>query len=521
MNITVPKKIKVSFVYPMYNEIGNIEKVIRSTHALGVSTLDAFEIVVVDDCSTDGCGKLADELAKEFLELRVIHHEQNRKLGGALKTGFAAARMDYILYMDSDIPVAFSDVESCLANLNEPFDILIGYRIGRAEGAMRHIQSWGYNFLLRNIFKLDVRDANFAFKLFRREVVSESLHSEGSFIDAELLLEALRRGYKIKEQGFQYHVRTAGVSTLGSPRVIPQLLGDLMFYWRKRWKRPLQKSRAVIFNADDFGLSKSINAGIVTSHQQGVVRSASIMVTGVAFDEAAQFALEKKTLDLGLHLTLCEGRPVCDPADVPSLISHDGLFFENHTAFLRRYLGGKISLKEVEKEFRAQLNKAIAASLHISHLDSHQHLHALPSVFEIVLRLAKECGIPAVRRPDELDASMSAGRPMRTLQRIALSLACRVSKTRIAKSGIACPDQFFGFMQMGRWDERSLRAAIGMMRPGITEICCHPSSERGAESGCDFQKETETFVGEELKRILKEENVRVTSFREAFAAAVV
>ena len=75
------KKLKVSFVYPMYNEIGNIEKVIRSTHALGVKMLEDFEILVVDDCSADGCGALADRLGEEFMEVRVIHHEQNRKLG--------------------------------------------------------------------------------------------------------------------------------------------------------------------------------------------------------------------------------------------------------------------------------------------------------------------------------------------------------------------------------------------------------------------------------------------------------
>lgn len=231
MKCTVMEKLKVSFVYPMYNEIGNIEKVVRSTHALGKAVLDEFEIVVVDDCSTDGCGDIADQLAQEFPELRVIHHEQNRKLGGALKTGFAAARKEYILYMDSDLPVAFSDVEDCLKNLTEQPDILIGYRIGRAEGAFRHVQSFGYNLLLRMVFGLHVKDANFAFKLFRRDVVSDSLQSEGSFIDAELLLEALKRGYKIREHGFQYHVRTAGVSTLGSPKVIPQLLKEMAIYW--------------------------------------------------------------------------------------------------------------------------------------------------------------------------------------------------------------------------------------------------------------------------------------------------
>lgn len=524
MKCAVTRNLKVSFVYPMFNEIGNIEKVVRSTHALGKAVLDEFEIVVVDDCSTDGCGALAERLAKELPELRVIHHRQNRKLGGALKTGFAASRLDYILYMDSDIPVAFGDVEASLRNLELPFDILIGYRIGRAEGPFRHAQSFGYNLLLKTLFGLKVRDANFAFKLFRREIVSDSLHSEGSFIDAELLLEALRRGYKIREQGFQYHVRTAGVSTLGSPKVIPQLLRDLAHYRRVRWKRPLQARREVIFNADDFGLCKSINAGVIESHERGVVRSASLMATGEAFDEAAAYTSKKKTLDAGLHLALCGGRPVCAPAQVPSLVPADGCFCADHAAFLKRYFAGKISLQEVEREFRAQLNKALATGLSISHLDSHQHLHALPAIFKIVIRLAKEHRIPAVRYPDERDGSFlshaSGGRTFRALQRLGLSMVCRRNRRPSAQSGVESPDHFLGVMEAGRWNAKSLRSKVKSLRPGLTEICCHPRSGPAPEPawdwGCNFREELAALTGDELPRLLKELNVKLTSFRDCF-----
>jgi len=520
----VRKKIKVSFVYPMYNEIGNIEKVIRSTHALGKKVLEDFEIVVVDDCSTDGCGALADKLAVEFPELRVIHHEQNRKLGGALKTGFAAARMDYILYMDSDIPVAFEDVEACFRELELPFDILIGYRIGRAEGAFRHTQSFVYNMLLKMVFRLNVKDANFAFKLFRRDVVSDSLHSEGSFIDAELLLEALRRGYKIHERGFIYHVRTAGESTLGSPKVIPQILKDLAYYCRYRWKRPLDAKREVIFNADDFGLCQSINAGVIESHEQGVVKSASIIVTGDAFEEAAAYALEKKTLDIGLHLALCDGRPVCDPKEVPSLTTYGGRFYSDHKAFVKRYFSGGIRLDEVEKEFRAQLRKAQDAGLQISHLDSHQHLHALPAILKIVIRLAQENKIPVIRYPDEKDASVILnlidGRLVRTAQRVALSMVCRAGRHALEGSGITITDNFLGVMEAGRWDDRSLRDSLAALRPGVTEVCCHPRSEPATEGaydwGYDFGRELAALTSTRVKHLLEEQNVGLTSFRDCF-----
>ena len=519
------RELSVSFVYPMYNEIGNIEKVIRASHAIGSKLLREFEIVVVDDCSTDGSGTLVDRLAKEFPELRVIHHERNRKLGGTLKTGFAAARMEHILYMDSDIPVAFEDVEACLREVELPVDILIGYRIGRAEGIFRDIQSWGYNVLLRALFGLKVRDANFAFKLFRRDIVSSPLHSEGSFIDAELLLEALRRGYKIRERGFHYLVRTAGVSTLGSPKVIPQLLGDLWHYMRYRWSRPLDGQREVIFNADDFGLCKSINAGVIESHEKGVVSSASIMPTGEAFEEAARYAAGKKTLDIGLHLALCDGAPVCDPREVPSLAGPDGRFHSNYAAFVKSYFAGRIDLGEVEKEFRAQLAKARAAGLEISHLDSHQHLHALPAILQIVIRLAKENRIPAIRYPDERDVevitALLEGRAARSLQRMGLSMVCRSGKRMLHGSGLASTDHFYGVMEAGRWNFKTLRHTISTLRPGVTEICCHPRSQPAPEKqydwGYNFTEELATLADGQLRRFIEEQDVRLTSFRDCFA----
>ncbi|HWB58289.1 MAG TPA: ChbG/HpnK family deacetylase [Chthoniobacteraceae bacterium] len=517
--------MRLSFVYPMYNEIGNIEKVVRSTHAIGKKLLGDFEIVVVDDCSTDGCGELADRLARELPELRVIHHERNRKLGGTLKTGFAAAKMDHILYMDSDIPVAFEDVEACLAELDSVPDILIGFRIGRAEGVFRDVQSWGYNTLLRTVFGLKVRDANFAFKLFRREVVSRSLHSEGSFIDAEMLLEALKRGYTIQERGFLYHVRTAGVSTLGSPKVIPQLLGDLFYYWRRRWRAPVDGTREVIFNADDFGLCKSINDGVIESHEKGVVSSASIMATGEAFDEAAKYAAQKKTLDVGLHLALCDGRPVCDAREVPSLVNGDGKFHAGYAAFIKSYFAGKIVMAEVEKEFRAQLAKARAAGLEISHLDSHQHLHALPAILEIVIRLAKEHGIAAIRYPDERDVEVVTaileGRTARSIQRMGLSMVCRSGRRMLNGSGLSSTDHFFGVMEAGRWNNKSLRQTISSLKPGVTEICVHPRSEPAPEKqydwGYNFAEELATLASDGLKTFIEEQNVRLTSFRDCFA----
>lgn len=511
----------------MFNEIGNIETVIRSTHAVGSATLEAFEIIVVDDCSTDGSGELAEKLTRSFPGLRVIHHEKNRKLGGALKTGFAAARMDYILYMDSDLPIAFSEVETFLKRLNEPLDFVTGYRMGGAENTYRHIQSLAYNALLSAVFGLRVRDANFAFKLFRRELIEEPPRSEGSFIDAELLLEARRRGYRIQQAGFRYQPRQAGISTLGGPRVIPKLLTEMFTYWKSTRHHARQPSREVIFNADDFGLCASINAGVIASHSRGLVRSASLICTGDAFEEAAAYARNNPSLDLGLHLSLVDGKPVSAPDEVKTLTGSNRRFLSNYSAFVLRYLAGKIAIKEVEQEFRAQLQKARDAGLLISHLDSHQHLHVLPAILEVVIRIANENHIPAIRYPDETCGDLShlfSRQFKRLMLQLGLSLTCRLSKARFVRANVLGSDNFLGMRDAGRWNKRNLSARIAALPGGLTEICCHPRNEAVAAEpaynwGYNSQDEFDALTSPELYELLQREKIRVTNFSEHFQAA--
>lgn len=511
--------MKISFVFPMFNEIGNIERVIRSTHEVARRTLDGFEIIVVDDASTDGCGELAERLRADFPELCVLRHERNRKLGGALKTGFAAARMDYVLYMDSDLPVAFDDVERVLRVLraqNDEPDMLVGFRVGRAENIYRQVQSWIYNALLRALFGLRVRDVNFAFKLFRRELVTELPHSEGSFIDAELLLEATRRQWRIGEIGLRYHVRQAGTSTIGGPGVVPKIIREMRDYRRTRW----QGERRVIFNADDFGLCASINAGVVAAHAGGVVRSASVIATGGAFAEAAEYARTHPALDAGLHLALCDGRPVCDPAQLRSLVDEDGLLPKDHTVFLKGWLTGRIAPSEVAAELRAQMKKARDAGLRITHLDSHQHLQALPGILKIVAQLAAENGVRSLRNPDERGGA-SLLRPFRSAQRVALSSVLRFARSGQQDAGFSTPDHFLGVMEAGRWNGKNLRRRIRALRGGLTEISCHPRTaalpgEEAHDWGYDGRAELAALTDPELPRLLDAERVRITSFAESF-----
>jgi glycosyltransferase involved in cell wall biosynthesis len=228
-------EISLSFVFPMYNEIDNIETCVRSAMQIGDQMGIEYEIVVVDDASTDGCGALADKLAETYPAIKVVHHPVNRKLGGALKTGFTNATKQYILYMDSDLPLDFADVYAAIPKIGTA-DMLIGYRKTRAESLRRKLISKVYNRIIRLLFGLKVRDVNFSFKLFKREILQQLvLHAEGSFIDAELLIEIYKKGYVIREVGLNYHPRVAGISTLASDAVIKKILKEMWeYYWRQR-----------------------------------------------------------------------------------------------------------------------------------------------------------------------------------------------------------------------------------------------------------------------------------------------
>jgi glycosyltransferase involved in cell wall biosynthesis len=234
----------LSFVYPMFNEAKNIETAVRESLAMGSRVANSLEIVIVDDASTDDSGLIADRLSRIHPEVRVIHHEQNRGLGGALKTGFAGARLDWILYIDSDLPVDLNEAEKAFP-LASTADMVIGWRRSRAESLRREIISKVYNLMIRAVFNLHVRDVNFAFKLFKRSFYQKvRLTSEGSFIDAELLLEMRRAGARIAQIPLNYYPRVAGVSTLSGSAVIFKILQEMFRYRLFGYAQPYDRSRS-------------------------------------------------------------------------------------------------------------------------------------------------------------------------------------------------------------------------------------------------------------------------------------
>lgn len=224
--------LSVSLVIPMFNEEENIEHALAcAVEALERYSPEDHEIVVVDDASQDRSAELVAREAAANPRIRLLRHEVNRKLGASLKTGFAAVTKDVVLYMDADLPFDPDVIGRALQAMKVTrADLIAGYRLDRtAEGLRRTVYSYFYNTLIGLLFRWPHRDINFSFKLIRREVLEAvELKSEGSLIDAELIVKAKNLGFSIQQLGLDYFPRTRGRSTLSSPGVILKIFRELV-----------------------------------------------------------------------------------------------------------------------------------------------------------------------------------------------------------------------------------------------------------------------------------------------------
>jgi chitin disaccharide deacetylase len=230
-----------------------------------------------------------------------------------------------------------------------------------------------------------------------------------------------------------------------------------------------------ILNADDFGLSPGINRGIIAAHREGILTSASLMVVGDAFEEAVALAHAHPSLSLGVHLTLVEGVPVLPPQKIPSLVTSDGRFYGSLGTFLLRWLGRRIQIEEVQREFEAQIERARQCTIQIDKLDGHMHVHLLPGVFETVLALADHYQIPAIRLPTEGALGLDNLTAFRGYcRRAVLTSISALRKPRLAKAGRLYATRCAGIAESGRLTEEGLLRILQGLRPGPTEIMAHP-----------------------------------------------
>jgi len=250
------QKPTISLVIPMFNEEANIEHAITyAADALAQHSRD-YEIIIVDDASTDQSPDLVRRASAGNPKINLIRHDFNQKLGASLRSGFAAAKNELILYMDADLPFDPDVLGRAIRAINVTrADVIAGYRFDRTtEGVKRTLYTIVYNWLIRILFRISVRDINFSFKLMRREVLDAvQLKSEGSLVDAELIVKARNRGFAIQQIGLDYFPRVFGTSHLSSPRVILKIFRELIALYPDMRRREARPSSPVLQNREAAG----------------------------------------------------------------------------------------------------------------------------------------------------------------------------------------------------------------------------------------------------------------------------
>lgn len=224
--------ISLSLVILAYNEAGNIEQnVFHALHELE-KILDIFEVLVVDDGSRDGTGRIVDDLASKYDKVNVIHHPFNLGYGAAQKTGMTHAKYDWLMYSPADNQFNASDVKFFLKHTDNN-DIVSSYRLSRQDTIVRSITSWIFNVMMRSLFNLHLKDINWV-KLYKKSILREiSIESHGFFVDAEILIKAQKAGYKIFEIAVPHYPRTWGAPTTVKPGVVLRTLVELIKLRRK------------------------------------------------------------------------------------------------------------------------------------------------------------------------------------------------------------------------------------------------------------------------------------------------
>lgn len=242
--------------------------------------------------------------------------------------------------------------------------------------------------------------------------------------------------------------------------------------------------KSLIVNADDFGLTEGVNRAILDGHRNGIITSTTLMANGMAFDSAVAAASATPKLGVGVHLNLTQGHPVSPASHVPSIVTPEGSFFSSPGALAKQILRRETKLRDIETELRSQIEKIASAGIPITHFDGHKHIHLLPSVFGVVLKLARDYGIHSVRCP--LEPAASALGPLRSGRRgwprmakqyllaRALSTLAACQAGRANDAGLSRPDRFYGLSQTGFLDAALLEQILRALPEGTSEIMCHP-----------------------------------------------
>jgi hopanoid biosynthesis associated protein HpnK len=271
----------------------------------------------------------------------------------------------------------------------------------------------------------------------------------------------------------------------------------------------------LIVNADDFGLSESVNAAVLEAHDRGILTSCSLMVAEPAAGAAARAASQRPSLAVGLHVTAVCGRAVLPSSDVSELVSASGRFSDNPVTAGLRYAFSRKARAQLERELRAQFERFHELGLPLSHVDGHLHMHMNPFVFDRAAALAEEFGCRRIRIPRDNWSATLREDGVRALSQAPLAaifaLLARRAQRRLAGRGFLVADRVHGFFRTDRMDEAALLMLLRRLPPGLHEAYSHPDAGGRGAAG---RAELAALVSPAVRRVLDERQILLTTYRD-------
>lgn len=240
--------LRISLFFPVYRDEATVERVTRKAVAILNELASEYEVIIVDDGSPDHAGEVADELARTIPRVQVVHHGRNMGYGEALRSGFKAARYEWICFTDGDDEYEVDDLRR-LIRLREYYDLIITFRYAKRYSGVRIFISFVYNKILRLLFQTRYRDISCGLRMIRKVVADElDLRSTSPFIGAEIAIKTTVKGFRVGEVGVQTFPREFG---RGSSTTLPNILATVRDMFRvhrtifsPQYDRPLNRPEA-------------------------------------------------------------------------------------------------------------------------------------------------------------------------------------------------------------------------------------------------------------------------------------
>jgi hopanoid biosynthesis associated protein HpnK len=288
--------------------------------------------------------------------------------------------------------------------------------------------------------------------------------------------------------------------------------------------------KQLIVNADDFGLTNQVNQGILEAHRHGIVTSTTLMANGEAFESAVEIARHVPDLGVGIHLNLTQGIPVSPAHTIRTLVNKRGRLYLSPGRLWRGVITRQVTLDDIHSELRAQIAKVRRAGISPTHLDGHKHVHVLPGISKVVIRLAGDFGIRSVRCPVEEIPRLSTllqsqpGVPASLIKQSlvarGVSYFARRFGAKLTRAGIFSPAHFYGICQTGFLNIRGIQDVLQHLPEGASELMCHPGyfdtdlERTGTRLLAQREVEIQALTADPVGKLVMTRNIQLSNYRD-------